>query len=336
MKKSRIIVISAILLATMFFIGNQNSTTINTRNPKIAQAPQIKVVATTTLLRDFAQQIVGDSGTVDIIIESGTCPGHYDYKPSDIVKVTDADVVFYHGFEGSLFLNELLTEAGNLDAAYSMSGNGSLGWTQWGAPANAVLFLDVICTHLNNTYPLLNTTFNQNCATYSAEVLAKKSEIETQNAAYYNFTDVKSYTMKHQKSFMMWLGFNITGEWDMDDNSMNPSEFAAIIDGAYSTGSQIIVMNYQSGTVKGKEAADYLGIPSAALLNFPGVYEALSYLEQLDFNVALLNWAINNGPDPRGSLTMEIGIDVVVPLMAFGILGMYIITSKTAKRMRIK
>lgn len=336
MKKSKISVIAIILLTVVIFIGNQNSTTIITQNPKISADPEIKVVATTTLLRDFAQQIIGDSGTVDIIIESGTCPGHYDYKPSDIVKVSDADIVFYHGFEWSQFLNELLSEAVNLDAAYSMSGNGSLGWTQWGTPANAPLFLDVICSHLNNTYASLNTKFNQNCETYTAEILAKKAEIESQNAASYNFNDVKAYIMKHQKSFITWLGFNITGVWGMDDNSMNPSDFTDIIDGATLTETEIIVMNYQSGTEKGKEAADYLGIPSAALLNFPGVYGVQTYLEQIDFNVALLNWALNNGPDPRASSDMQIGIDIVNPLMAFGILGMYIIISKTIKKLRIK
>lgn len=336
MKKSKISVISIILLTVVIFIGNQNSTIIVTQNLKIAADPEIKVVATTTILRDFAQQIIGDSGTVDIIIESGTCPGHYDYKPSDIVKVSDADIVFYHGFEWSQFLNELLTEADNLNAAYSMSGNGSLGWTQWGAPANTVLFLDVICSHLNNTYASLNTTFNQNCETYTAEILAKKAEIETQNAASYNFNKVKAYIMNHQKSFITWLGFNITGEWGMDDNSMNPSDFTDIIDGANSTGTEIIVMNYQSGTNKGEEASDYLGIPSAALINFPGIYGVQTYLEQIDFNVALLNWALNNGPDPRASSDIQIGIDLVIPLIAFGILGMYIIISRTSKKLRIK
>ncbi len=291
---------------------------------KSAADPQIKVVATTTILRDFSQQIIGDKGSVSVIIEGGMCPGHYDYTPSDINLVSDADIVLYYGFEWNQFLQELLTAADNTDAAYSISVDGGLGWTQWGSPGNAPLFLDVICTHLNNTYPILNETFNQNCDNFKAHISTKKAEIEAQNALYYNFTDVKAYIMKHQTAFMSWLGFNITGDWDKDDNSMTPSDFDAIIDGAYETGAEIIVMNYQSGTDIGKEAADYLGIPSVPLLNFPGVYGIQTYLEQLDFNIALLNWALNNGADPRTS-SNEIGLDLWIPFTTFALIGILLI-----------
>ncbi|MFX1313090.1 MAG: metal ABC transporter substrate-binding protein [Promethearchaeota archaeon] len=290
-------------------------------NLKISADPQIQVVATTTILRDFVQEIIGEQGKVTVIIEEGMCPGHYDYTPSDINLVSNADIVFYHGFEWDQFLEALLSAAENKKAAYSISGNGSLGFTQWGSPANVPLFLDVICDYLNETYPLLNETFNQNCAHYKTEVALKKAEIEDQNTKLYNFTNVKAYIMMHQTAFMTWLGFNITGSWSKDDNSMTPSDLSTIIDEAEQTGTEIIIMNYQSGTEQGKEAADYLGIPSVPLQNFPGLYGIDTYLDQLDFNVALLNWALNDGPDPRVSTSSRIGSDLLIPIGAFIFIG---------------
>jgi zinc transport system substrate-binding protein len=293
---------------------------------------EVKVVTTTTILRDFTQEIIGDKGEVSVIIEEGMCPGHYDYKPSDINKVLDADIVFYHGFEWDQFLEELLSAAGNTEAAFSMSIDGNLGTTQWGSPANVPLFLDVICEHLNNTYPLLNQTFNQNCANYKAEVALKKSEIETQNAIFYNFTNIKAYIMTHQTAFIMWLGFNITGSWSKDDNSMTPSDLEAIIDGASASNTEIIVMNYQSGTEQGEMAAESLGIPSVPLQNFPGMYGIKTYLEQLDFNVALLNWALNDGPDPRP--TKSIGFDLILTITV--LIGISVIVLIEYKKRNMK
>ncbi|MFW9989622.1 MAG: metal ABC transporter substrate-binding protein [Candidatus Odinarchaeota archaeon] len=315
MKKTYLLI--SILI--VFGIIAQNITVKAENNLKSSADPEVQVVATTTILRDFAQKIIGDKGTVEVIIEEGMCPGHYDATPSDINLVRNADIVFYHGFEWAQFLGALLSDADNIDAAYSMSGNGSLGYTQWGAPANVPPFLDVICNHLNDTYSLLNETFNQNTLLYKEEIALKKNEIENEIVSY-NFTDIKAYIMNHQTAFMTWLGFNITGLWSKDDNSMTPSDLDTIIDGASETGTEIIIMNYQSGTEQGKLAADYLNIPSVSLQNFPGVYGIETYLEQLDFNVAMLNWALNDGPDPRNS-TDSIGLDLMIPLGVFISLG---------------
>ncbi|MBN1801434.1 MAG: zinc ABC transporter substrate-binding protein [Candidatus Lokiarchaeota archaeon] len=290
---------------------------------RFAADPEVRVVATTTILRDFAQQIIGDKGTVTVIIEGGSCPGHYDYSPSDINLVNTADIVFYHGFENATFLYQLLSAAENLDAAYSLSFDAGLGYTQWGAPANALLFVDAICAHLNTTYPILNQTFNENCASFKQQIMAKKIELETLNLNIYNFTGTKAYIMNHQTAFLTWLGFSITGSWNVDDNSMTLSQFSDIINEADQTNAEVIIMNYQSGTEQGAEAAKELGIPSVALLNFPGVYSVTSYLEQLDFNAALLHWAMNDGPDPRPS-SGSIGSELSLPLFAVIFIGVAI------------
>lgn len=311
LKRKKIVLLITITIL-IGFIG-QNMYSIAHSDIKTSSDPDVKVVATTNLLRDFAQQVIGDKGDVSVIIEGGSCPGHYDYSPSDINLVSSADIVFAHGFEWEQFLEELLDAAGKLDAAYNVS----IQYKQWGDPRDAPLFVNEVYEILNETYPSLNETFTQNKNNYIDVINGFKTYIEANNKHLYNFNGTKAYISAHQKKFLQWLEFNITGDWGWkDDNSMTPGDLEDIIDGAEQTGAEIIVMNYQSGTEMGKEAAEELNIKSAALTNFPGVYGTGTYIEQLEFNIALLHHVLNGGPDPRPSSSDDtIGINLLIPIL---------------------
>ena len=301
----------------LYGISENNSTNNTIRTSQT----EIKVVATTHILRDFAQEIIGDEGVVSVIIESGSCPGHYDYPPSDINLVESADIVFYHGFEGS-GLSALLAAAGNEDAAFGMIQNTSIGWgDQWGSPDIAPKFVNAICSHLNDTYPLLNETFNDNRDAYLAKLEGYKTYYEMKINTTYKWNNAHAYVMKHQEDFMNWLGFNISGYdvWITDDNAITPTEIADVTNGADQHDAVIMVGNCHSGTDIGKAIADALSIDSAFLINFPGIYGVDTYLEQIEFNVALLHHVLNGGPDPRtyAADTSSIGIDLIIPLIIF-------------------
>jgi len=312
MKINRKKIVGLITITILIGIASQSQHLAAETNIKTS-SEQINVVATTNILRDFAQQIIGDKGDVSVIIEGGSCPGHYDYSPSDINLVSSADLVFAHGFEWDQFLEELLDAADNLDAAHNIS----IQYKQWGDPRDAPLFVNEVFEKLNETYPLLNETFTQNKNNYIDVINGFRTYVEAKNKHSYNFNNTKAYISAHQKKFLKWLEFNVTGDWGWkDDNSMTPGDLEDIINGADQTGAEIIVMNYQSGTEMGKEAAEALNIKSAALTNFPGVYGAETYIEQLEFNVALLDHVLNGAPDPRPSSSDDtIGINLLIPIV---------------------
>jgi len=326
MKWNKIIIFVILIIIIFFELSDQEQIFGENATLRTSDDPEIKVVATTTVLRDFAQNIIGNKGSVSAIVEGGSCPGHYDYSPSDIALVDDADIVFYHIMEWGQFLEALLDAVDNKAAAYSLNGNNATISVPWGAPPNAYLYIDAICAHLNNTYPELNQTFNQNSATYKQQIAEKQTEIEELNNNSYNFAGTKAYIMTHQTGFVTWLGFDVTGSWSVADSDATPSDLTGIINGASATGAEIIIMNYQSGIEMGQEAADELGIPCVPLLNFPGVYGVSTYLEQLDFNIALLNWALNDGPDPR--IIGSVGLNLLIPLMTFMLAGVVILIYK--------
>ena len=125
-------------------------TNIYMSQPKVKSlnSSQIKIAATTTLLADLVENLVGFD--VEPIIEPGTCPAHYDSSPEDVTLIEDADIVFAHGFETS-WLDDLLASLGKTDAKFSMMS--VVGYIPWGVPGNARTFLDVIYNKLVATYP---------------------------------------------------------------------------------------------------------------------------------------------------------------------------------------
>lgn len=63
-----------------------------------------KVAVTTSFLYDMVNQLAGDLVEREIIIPAGEDPHLYVAKPEDLKKVTEADLVLYHGlhFEGKM------------------------------------------------------------------------------------------------------------------------------------------------------------------------------------------------------------------------------------------
>ncbi|MFO8017611.1 MAG: metal ABC transporter substrate-binding protein [Promethearchaeia archaeon] len=255
----------------------------------------INVLTTTQLLRDYAQQVIGGEGKVSVLIESGTCPGHYDYSPSDVDIAEKVDIVFCHGFEGE-YLDNLLEAADNEDAKCAVGP--LVNFSSWGNPNNAPEYVNVISNKLNDTYSQFNETFKENRDDYLQQIEDTKMDLK-EKADQYDFHKRKAYINSNQDGFMGWLGFDIVGSWEENDNAMDPSDISALSDKAEENDAELIVMNYPSGTEVGKEVADDLGILSVALLNFPGVYETETYLEQLEMNVDLLLWKLEGHPDPR-------------------------------------
>ncbi|MTD40301.1 zinc ABC transporter substrate-binding protein [Erwinia sp. CPCC 100877] len=59
----------------------------------------ITIVATFYPMYDFAKNIVGDAGDVQLLIPAGTEPHDYEPSAKDIAKITDADVFVYNSNE---------------------------------------------------------------------------------------------------------------------------------------------------------------------------------------------------------------------------------------------
>lgn len=74
----------------------------------IPEGQQMKVVTTTSILKDAVQNIVGEAATVESIMGSGVDPHLYKATQGDLQKLTNADVVVYNGLHLEGKMGEVL------------------------------------------------------------------------------------------------------------------------------------------------------------------------------------------------------------------------------------
>ncbi|MHC5216854.1 metal ABC transporter substrate-binding protein [Enterococcus sp. LJL128] len=83
--------------------GNSKTASSNETNEN-----GIKIMTTFYPMYDFASQVVGDEGTVELLIPSGT--DAHDFEPSakDIARISDADVFVYNSKEFETWSEDIL------------------------------------------------------------------------------------------------------------------------------------------------------------------------------------------------------------------------------------
>ena len=85
------ITFSFVLLLVISFFSCENSTENINSNGKL------KIVCTTGMIGDAVQNVVGDLAEVHALMGVGVDPHLYKATPSDLEKLSSADVIFYNG-----------------------------------------------------------------------------------------------------------------------------------------------------------------------------------------------------------------------------------------------
>ncbi|MBX9259088.1 metal ABC transporter substrate-binding protein [Desmonostoc muscorum CCALA 125] len=89
------------------------SCTQNDSNPKTAKGEsQPRVVATSTIIADLAQEVAGDEIQVSGILKPGTDPHVYEPVPADSRVLEQADLILYNGYNLEPGLIKLMNASG--------------------------------------------------------------------------------------------------------------------------------------------------------------------------------------------------------------------------------
>ena len=81
----------------------------------------IHVVTTTFPAYDFARAVVGDAGTVTMLIAPGTETHSYDPSPQDIRKIQSCDLFIYGGGESDAWMDNILSSVGDGTRSLAMT-----------------------------------------------------------------------------------------------------------------------------------------------------------------------------------------------------------------------
>lgn len=94
-----------LLSAIVFFLAGCGDTGKSTEDQ---EDTGVKVMTTFYPMYNFAKEVVGDQGTVELLIPSGT--DAHDFEPSakDIAKISDADVFVYNSNEFETWASDVL------------------------------------------------------------------------------------------------------------------------------------------------------------------------------------------------------------------------------------
>lgn len=187
---------------------------------KSEKSDTIKVVTTFYPMYDFAKNVVGEAGDVQLLIPAGTEPHDYEPSAKDIAKITDADVFVYNSHELETWVKDVLENvdekkvavveaAGAIDlmegdtheqedetASEHAGHNHELDPHVWLDPVLAQKEVEAIRDALVKKYPEKKAIFEKNSSAYleklkdldtnykEAFVNAKNKTFVTQHAAF--------------------------------------------------------------------------------------------------------------------------------------------------------
>ena len=152
-------------------------------------AGTIHVVPTTVPAYDFARAVVGDAGTVTMLITPGTETHSYDPSPQDIRKIQSCDLFIYGGGESDTWMDNILSSVGDDTHSLAMTEVVSLLETDhaeedheshhpiydehvWTSPTNAAAIVVAIRDALMEIDPDNRDLYRAQADAYAAEIRA--------------------------------------------------------------------------------------------------------------------------------------------------------------------
>jgi zinc/manganese transport system substrate-binding protein len=151
-----------------------------------ASSGQVKVVATTTQIADFAREVGGDRAAVVQLLKPNTDPHEYEPRPSDVRASTDANVVLENGDNLDRWMSDIVEQAGGhptvidlgsrvpVRLAGESSGPEASRYDPhwWHDPRNALAAVTAIRDALTKANPKAASVYARNASEYLGKLRA--------------------------------------------------------------------------------------------------------------------------------------------------------------------
>jgi manganese/iron transport system substrate-binding protein len=162
---------------------------------------QIRVLCTTTIIGDVVANVAGDGIEVDVLLPTNTDPHAFEMTPQDLIRLSQADLIFANGagLEEFLspFLNEITVPIVDLSATLTLRdlsgtisqtterGLGEIGTADphvWFDPTNVAAWTDAIASTLQGLDPDGAVGYSTRAADYARQLTDLDAWIQEQVA----------------------------------------------------------------------------------------------------------------------------------------------------------
>jgi ABC-type Zn uptake system ZnuABC Zn-binding protein ZnuA len=197
MRRLPVVVLLAVASFAVAACGTASSGSLQSTNP---DAP-LQVVATTTVLTDFAKVIGGDRVGVYGILKPNVDPHDYEPAPADLDAIAHADVIVKNGVGLEEWLDDTIRSSGtsatvddtsegitvrDLPASDHAAGHDHGDPHIWHDPRNATRMVTAIAAAFTAADPEGASTYAANLASYSAALASLDTDIAREVATLSN------------------------------------------------------------------------------------------------------------------------------------------------------
>jgi zinc transport system substrate-binding protein len=281
------VIIAVLILANLFTLSSCTE-----QSADIAD-----IMAGTSLIANIIQDVADDKVETRTLIPPGSCPGHYDVKPSDIEALANSKALFIHNYQENFEnITELIEAAENPDLivkVIDITGN-------WMTPPVQAEAVDKISQALGEIDPE-NAAYYEGKADERAQAILDYGEDAKNTLQEAGVDGVKVICADMQAGFVGWAGFNITAIYGRPEE-LSPADVEQLITDAKEAAVALVIDNLQSGaTATSDTMAQDIGAIQVTISNFPGGFENTETWEKtIDKNVDLLLEALNEWEEQYG------------------------------------
>lgn len=208
-----------------------------------AQADQMKVVTTFTVLADMASRVAGDAAEVVPVTKPGAEIHGYEPTPRDMVRAHDADLILWNGLNLELWFRQFLDNLGDIPSVTLSDGidpiaisagsyEGKPNPHAWMGLDNAQIYIDNIAKAFVEHDPENADTYLANAEAYKTEL---RETLEPLRAQIAEVPEDQRWLVTCEGAFSYLardFGMKELYLWPMNADQMGtPQQVRAVIDG---------------------------------------------------------------------------------------------------------
>lgn len=243
-----------------------------------AQADQMKVVTTFTVLADMASRVGGDTAEVVSVTKPGAEIHGYAPTPRDIVRAYDADLILWNGLNLELWFEQFLSNLGDIPSATLSEGidpipiaagayEGQPNPHAWMGLENALIYIDNITRAFAEHDPEHAETYAANADAYKTEL---RETLEPLRQAIALVPEQQRWLVTCEGAFSYLardFGMKELYLWPMNADQMGtPQQVRSVIDGVTSNNIPVVFCESTVNTSPAEQVARETGAAYGGVL----------------------------------------------------------------------